>query len=71
MKVLGIILVVLAMITFAWPAMTFTRREKVLEVGPLQATVQKHETVSFSPLLGMTFLAVGGALILAAVITKK
>ena len=71
MKILGVILIVLAVVMFAWPAITLTRREKVLEVGPLQATVKKQETVSFSPLLGTMFLAVGGGLLVAAAVFKK
>lgn len=71
MRILGIVLVVLAVVAFAWPAITYTRREKVLEVGPLQATVKKKETISFSPLLGVTFLAVGGGLIVASLVIKK
>jgi len=70
-KILGIILIVLAVVCFAWPAITFTRREKVFEAGPVQATVKKQETVSFSPMLGVMFLAVGGGLLVASAITKK
>ena len=71
MKILGIALVVLGLLAFAWPAITYSRREKIFSVGSVQATVEKRETVSLSPFLGVMSVAMGSALIIAAVITKK
>lgn len=71
MKTLGILLVVLGLVAFAFPVVSFVRKEKVLDIGPVEVTAKKRETVSFAPLLGVTFLAVGGAILVAGAITGK
>jgi hypothetical protein len=71
MKTLGIILVVLGVLALAFPVIKLAWKEKVVEIGPVELAVKKHETVSFAPLLGVTFLAVGGAILVAGAITGK
>lgn len=71
MKALGIILVVLGILALAFPVIRLAWKEKVVEIGPVELAVKKHETVSFAPLLGVTFLAVGGAILVAGAITGK
>lgn len=71
MKALGIILVVMGVLALAFPAIRLVRKEKVVDIGPVEVAVKKHETVSFAPLLGVTFLAVGGAILVAGAITGK
>ncbi len=53
MKTLGIILVVLGLLGFAWPSikLTFGAR-RFSRLGRSKLTVKKHETVSLSPFLG-------------------
>jgi hypothetical protein len=41
----------------------YTKREKVLEVGPLQATTERHEYIPFSPIVGIASIA-GGVVLL-------
>jgi hypothetical protein len=71
MKTLAIILLVLGFLVFAFPVISFVRKEKVLDIGPVEVVAKKHEMVSFAPLLGVTFLAVGGAILVAGAITGK
>jgi hypothetical protein len=42
---IGIILIVLAGIAFSYQRITYTKREKVLDIGPIQATAEKKETI--------------------------
>ena len=61
--IVGIILVVLGVLALAYQGITYTQREKVLEIGSLQATTEKHKTIPLPPVLGMCSL-VGGVLLL-------
>ena len=47
----------------AYQGFTYTHREKVLDVGPIHATAEKHDRVSIPPLLGGLALAGGIALL--------
>lgn len=65
----GVALIVLAVVAFGYQGITYTTREKVIDLGPLQATVDTKKTIPFSPLLGG--LALAGGVVLLVVGTKK
>ena len=59
----GILLILLAVIAFSYQGITYTKREKVLDIGPIQATAEKKETIPLPPIFGALALAGGVALI--------
>jgi len=65
MKILGAILIVLGIIGLAWGGFTYTTKEKVLDVGPIEATREKSHTVPLPPLAGGAAL-IGGIVLLAS-----
>ena len=65
----GIALILLGIVAFAYQGITYTSREKVIDVGPLQATVDTKKTIPLSPLLGGLVLV--GGIVLVGVGTKK
>lgn len=60
---LGIALIMLGIVAFTYQGITYTTREKVIDLGPLQATVDKKETIPLTPLVGGLAL-VGGIILL-------
>ena len=60
---IGIILIVLSVIAFSYQGITYTRREKVLDIGPIEATTEKKETIPLPPVLGAAALIGGVALV--------
>jgi hypothetical protein len=66
---LGILLVVLGALALAYQGFNYTREEKVLDVGPIHATAERHERVSIPPLLGG--LALVGGVVLLVVGAKR
>ena len=61
--IVGIILIAIGIIALAYGGFTYTKREKVVDIGPIQATAEKQHTVPFPPILGGICL-VGGILLL-------
>ena len=61
----GLVLVVLGIIGFISGGFSFTRREKVLDVGPIEATAETEERVPISPILSSIAL-VGGIFLIVA-----
>ncbi len=59
MKIVAIVLIVLGAISLAYGGISYTRREKVLDIGPIQATAERHKTIPLPPVLGGVALAVG------------
>jgi uncharacterized membrane protein YidH (DUF202 family) len=64
-KLIGILLIVFGIAALAVGGFTYTKREKVLEIGPLQATTEKHETIPLPPIVGIASVAGGIALVVA------
>ena len=62
---LGILLVILGALALAYQGFSYTRQEKVLDLGPIHATREDHEWVSIPPILGGLALVGGIALIVA------
>jgi hypothetical protein len=62
-SIAGIVLIVLAVISFSYAGITYTTQKKVLDIGPVHATKDEKHTVPIPPVMGGLFL-VGGVLLL-------
>jgi hypothetical protein len=65
MKVVGLVLIVVGLVALLYGGITYTRREKVLDIGPIEATTETRETIPMSPVLGALALA-GGVVLMVA-----
>ncbi|ARA93996.1 DUF3185 domain-containing protein [Rhodothermaceae bacterium RA] len=59
----GILLVVLGGAALVFQGITYSRDEQVLDIGPLEAEVEREKTIPLSPVLGGAALALGIGLI--------
>ena len=57
--VVGIILIVVGIIGFAWGGVSFTHEKKDIDMGPIQVEHKQTKTVPISPILSAVAL-VGG-----------
>jgi hypothetical protein len=62
---IGIILIVIGIIALAYQGITYTTREKVVDIGPIQMTADKTKTIPLPPIVGGIAL-VGGIVLLVA-----
>ena len=63
----GIALIVLGIVAFAYQGITYTSREQIIDIGPIQATADTRKTIPLPPLLGGLVLAGGIVLLLVGV----
>jgi hypothetical protein len=63
MKLIGILLIVFGVVALAVGGFSYTKREKVLDLGPIQATSEKRETIPLSPIAGLASIGAGVALV--------
>lgn len=63
--VAGIVLIVLGIIGLVYQGIGYTKRKDVLDVGPIHATKDTHETIPIPPILGGIALVGGIALLVA------
>ena len=63
-KTIGIALIVIGAIMLIWTGFTYTKKEKIIDAGPLQVSVDKQKDVSWPPFLGGA-LIIGGIAVIA------
>lgn len=63
LKIVAIVLIVLGAISLAYGGVTYTTREKVLDLGPIEATAERNKTLPLPPILGGLALAAGVGLL--------
>ncbi|MEI6534476.1 MAG: hypothetical protein WCN98_03970 [Verrucomicrobiaceae bacterium] len=61
--ILGVILIVIGIVAFAYQGITYTTNEKAIDLGPIQVTAEKKHTFPLPPVVGGIAL-VGGILLL-------
>jgi hypothetical protein len=66
---IGIVLIALGLIALVYQGITYTTREKVVDLGPLKITAQKEKTIPLPPILGG--LALAGGIVLVVVAARK
>lgn len=66
---IAIILIAIGIVAFGYQEITYTTREKVVDLGPLQMTAEKTSTLPLPPIVGA--IALVGGIVLLAVGRKK
>lgn len=64
MKKAGIVIFIIGAILTIFTAFTFFTREKVVDIGKLEITADKPHHLSWSPLIGIALMGVGGTVML-------
>lgn len=65
MKIMGVILIVLGIVALIYGGISYTREETIIDVGPIEATAERRETIPLPPVLGALAL-VGGIVLMVA-----
>ncbi|MGD0436313.1 MAG: DUF3185 domain-containing protein [Bryobacteraceae bacterium] len=63
-QILGIVLILVGLAGLTWGGITYTTKQKVLDVGPIHATRDKTHTLPLTPVAGGLVL-IGGVVLLA------
>ncbi|QOY90758.1 DUF3185 domain-containing protein [Paludibaculum fermentans] len=65
-RTLGAVLIVLGLIGLAWGGFSYTTKEKVVDLGPIEATREKTHSVPLPPIAGAAALIGGIALVVVS-----
>jgi len=69
-SLVGVLLIILGIVTFAYQGISYTQREKVAEIGDVQVTTQTEKYFPLSPALGGLSLVAGIVLVVAGRVKK-
>ena len=62
--IVGILLIVFGIFVLAAEGITYTKTEKVLDIGPIEATAERQKTIPISPIAGGAAVVAGVALVI-------
>ena len=68
-SIVGVALIVVGVLALAYQGITYTTREKIIDIGPLKASVDKEKTIPLPPIVGI--LALAGGVVLVIVGARK
>ncbi|PPL03702.1 hypothetical protein [Parapedobacter indicus] len=63
-RTIGIILIIIGIVMLVWTGFSFTREEKVVDIGALEISADKKEQVNWPPYVGGVILVAGVVLVL-------
>jgi hypothetical protein len=62
-SIVGVIVIVLGVLALAYQGINYTKRETVIDLGPIHATADEDKTLPLPPVLGAAAVA-GGVVLL-------
>jgi uncharacterized membrane protein len=65
-RTVGIILVIIGAVMLIWTGFTYTKKEKVVDAGPIEISADRQKSVNWPPYLGGVLLVGGIVIILTA-----
>ena len=60
----GVVLIILGVLALAYQGITYTTREKVVDLGPLKITADQDKNIPLPPIVGVLALAAGVTLVI-------
>jgi hypothetical protein len=63
-KTIGVILIVLGLVALAYQGISYTTREKIVDLGPIEASKETKRTIPLPPVVGIVSIAGGIFLLL-------
>jgi hypothetical protein len=67
MKRTGIIILTIGLLITVFTGFSFMTREKVVDLGELEITQNKNHGITWSPIIGVVVMAIGGGIYLVGV----
>jgi hypothetical protein len=66
---IGVARIILGVLALAYQGITYTTREKVIDLGPFKASVDKEKRIPLPPIVGV--LALAGGVVLVVVGARR
>lgn len=65
-KTTGLFLVILGAILLIWTGFTYTKKEKIIDAGPIQVSADREKTVNWPPYAGGVVLLAGVIILISS-----
>ncbi|SES05136.1 hypothetical protein [Pedobacter rhizosphaerae] len=65
-RTIGLVLIVVGIAMLVWTGFSYTKREKVVDAGPIQISADKEKSVNWPPYAGGVILLAGIVVLVAS-----
>jgi uncharacterized membrane protein len=65
-RTVGIVLVIIGAVMLIWTGFTYTKKEKVVDAGPIEISADRQKSVNWPPYIGGVLLVGGLVVIMTA-----
>jgi len=62
---IGVVLIVLGVLALVYQGISYTKRDTIIDIGPVHATAERQKTLPLPPILGALML-VGGVVMVVS-----
>jgi hypothetical protein len=66
MKMVGVVLIVLGLVGVIWGGVSWTHKERVVDLGPVEINKDTRESVPLPPIAGAVLLIAGIAVVVGS-----
>lgn len=63
---IALVMIVLGILMLVWTGFTYTKKEKVVDAGPIQISADKEKSVNWPPYVGGIILVAGVVLLIGS-----
>ena len=67
--IVGVILIIIGIVALAYQGISYTTKDKVVDLGPLKVEAKREKTIPLPPIVGVAALV--GGVVLIAVSARK
>jgi threonine/homoserine/homoserine lactone efflux protein len=64
-RTIGTILMIIGVVLLIWTGFTYTKKEKIIDAGPIQVSADREKSVNWPPYAGAIVLVVGAVLFIS------
>ena len=65
-KTVGLILIIVGILMLVWTGFSYTRKEKIVDAGPIQISADREKSVNWPPYVGGIILVAGVFVLVAS-----
>jgi uncharacterized membrane protein len=65
-RTIALVMIVLGILMLVWTGFTYTKKEKVVDAGPIQISADKEKSVNWPPYAGGIILVAGVIILLTS-----
>nr|WP_068893314.1 hypothetical protein [Pedobacter panaciterrae] len=65
-KTIALVMIILGVVMLIWTGFTYTKKEKVIDAGPIQVSADKEKNVNWPPYVGGVILVAGVVILITS-----